>query len=208
MKEFYTIDKNETAEIIEKNSRFIAQLFYVENIEEAERYIKETKKKYMDAKHNCFAYAIKEKNSDGLLIKYNDDGEPSGTAGAPMLKIILEKGLTNILVITTRYFGGTLLGTGGLVRAYTNAALKALEKAQIVKKFQGYKIKIKINYSDLKKAKHYFKNTNSKILNIKYLHDVEIEIESNKDIIEEITNNNSKKGFEIIKYDILEEKYV
>ncbi len=118
---------------MEKKSRFIANVFYVETIEEADNYIKQIKKEYNDAKHNCFAYAIETENG-GIAIKYNDDGEPQGTAGAPILKMLLEKGLSNILVVVTRYFGGILLGTGGLVRAYTGAAEKALEVAEIVEK--------------------------------------------------------------------------
>ena len=118
---------------MEKKSKFIANIFYVETTDEAEKYIKQIKKKYHDAKHNCFAYAI-ETGNGGIAVKYNDDGEPQGTAGAPILKLILEKGLSNIVVIVTRYFGGVLLGTGGLVRAYTGATEKALESATIIEK--------------------------------------------------------------------------
>ena len=118
---------------MEKKSKFIANIIYVETTDEAEEYIKQIKKKYHDAKHNCFAYAI-ETGSGGIAVKYNDDGEPQGTAGAPILKLILEQGLSNILVVVTRYFGGVLLGTGGLVRAYTGATEKALESANIIEK--------------------------------------------------------------------------
>lgn len=107
---FKAIKQNVTGEIVEKKSRFIANIFYVESIEEAEKKIKELKKKYNDARHNCFAYAI-EVQGDGVAVKYNDDGEPAGTAGAPILKLILESGLSNILIVVTRYFGGILLGT-------------------------------------------------------------------------------------------------
>ena len=143
MESFKTISKNSTAEIIEKKSRFIANAFYVETIEEADNYIKEIKKKYHDARHNCVAYAI-ETGDGGLAIKFNDDGEPSGTAGSPMLKVILEKGLSNVLVIVTRYFGGTLLGTGGLVRAYTEATINALEANTYVNKAIGNEMRIEI----------------------------------------------------------------
>ena len=123
---FKAIKENTSAKIIEKKSKFIANVFYVESIEEAEQYIKDIKKEYHDAKHNCFAYAI-ETPEGGIAVKYNDDGEPQGTAGAPILKLILEKGLSNILVIVTRYFGGILLGTGGLVRAYSGVVEEALK---------------------------------------------------------------------------------
>lgn len=116
--EFKTIKHNCIAEIIEKKSRFIANVFYIQTVEEAEDYIKKIKKQYHDAKHNCFAYIVTD--LDGNTVqKSSDDGEPSGTAGAPMLKILTGQGLSNILVIVTRYFGGILLGTGGLVRAYS-----------------------------------------------------------------------------------------
>ena len=116
MKEFITIKQNVQAEIIEKKSKFIANFFYVENVEEAEKMIKETKKKYFDARHNCIAYRVVE---DGQIIeKSSDDGEPSGTAGSPMLNILQKNNLANVLIVVTRYFGGILLGTGGLVRDY------------------------------------------------------------------------------------------
>ena len=127
MLQFKTIKQDVSAEIVEKKSKFIAHIFYVETIEEAESKIKEIKEKYKDARHNCFAYAI-ETGDGGIAVKYNDDGEPQGTAGSPILKLILGRELSNVLVIVTRYFGGILLGTGGLVRAYTGATGKALEK--------------------------------------------------------------------------------
>ena len=143
MEEFYTISNNSEAEIIEKKSKFIAHIFYVESIEEAEKYLKATRKKYHDARHNCFAYAI-ETIDGGIAVKYNDDGEPAGTAGSPILKILLEKGITNVLVVVTRYFGGILLGTGGLVRAYTKTTLEALNKVEIIKKEKGCEIELEI----------------------------------------------------------------
>lgn len=133
MNEFKTIlENNIQAEITEKKSRFIANLFYVESADEAEIRIKEIKKKYHDAKHNCFAYLIFE---DGEIYKkFSDDGEPSGTAGAPMMEIIEKENLRNVLVVVTRYFGGILLGTGGLVRAYSDSLKEALSKATLVAK--------------------------------------------------------------------------
>ena len=133
MNEFNTIlESNIQAEIVEKKSRFIANLFYVENPEEAEIKIKEIKKKYHDAKHNCFAYLTYENGE--IYKKFSDDGEPSGTAGAPMIDIIEKENLRNILIIVTRYFGGILLGTGGLVRAYSEAFKEALKIATLVRK--------------------------------------------------------------------------
>ena len=123
-----TITGNTEAEIVEKRSKFISNLYYVETVEQAENKLKEIKKKYNDARHNCFAYRVCEKNT--IVERASDDGEPSGTAGAPMLNLLSKSDLTNCLVIVTRYFGGILLGTGGLVRAYTESAKQAIEKAK------------------------------------------------------------------------------
>lgn len=119
--EFKTIKQNSTAEIVEKKSKFIANVFCIDTVEQAEEYIKKIKKQYHDAKHNCFAYIVKDLCGN-TVQKSSDDGEPSGTAGAPMLKILVGQNLSNILVIVTRYFGGILLGTGGLVRTYSRSS--------------------------------------------------------------------------------------
>lgn len=104
---FKTIEENVTFELVEKKSRFIADIFYVETKEDAEEKIKELKKKYYDAKHHCFAYSVFEEN--GRLDRFSDDGEPSGTAGSPMLNILTSNNLSNVVAIVTRYFGGILL---------------------------------------------------------------------------------------------------
>lgn len=204
---FKAIKENTSGEIVEKKSKFIAHIFYVETPEEADNYIKEIKKKYHDARHNVFAYAI-ETGDGGIAVKYNDDGEPQGTAGSPILKIVLEQGLSNILVVVTRYFGGILLGTGGLVRAYSDATLKALEKTEYIEKVIGYKVKICIEYDQLDKFKYYANKSNLKIVNIEYLENIELIVEMQKEKLDEFTNDNNKKTFKILKYDILEEKYI
>lgn len=204
---FKAIKENTSGEIVEKKSKFIAHIFYVETPEEADNYIKEIKKKYHDARHNVFAYAI-ETGDGGIAVKYNDDGEPQGTAGSPILKIVLEQGLSNILVIVTRYFGGILLGTGGLVRAYSDATLKVLEKTEYIEKIIGYKVKICVEYDQLEQLKYYANKSNLKIVNIEYLENVEVNVEMPKEKLDELTNNNSKKTFKILKCDILEEKYI
>ena len=129
MEEFNTIAENMkiTAEIVEKKSKFIANIFYIDSVEEADNIIKAIKKKYYDAKHNCIAYRVMV--NDKIVERSSDGGEPSGTAGAPMLAILQKNNLCNILVVVTRYFGGILLGTGGLVSCYSQATLDALEKA-------------------------------------------------------------------------------
>ena len=115
-------------EIVEKKSRFISTIRKCETEEEAVAFIEEMKKKYWDARHNCSAFII---GSRGELTRCSDDGEPSGTAGRPMLEVLTGSGIRNIAVVVTRYFGGTLLGTGGLVRAYTQSAKDALDAVGI-----------------------------------------------------------------------------
>lgn len=135
-------------------------------------------------------------------------GEPSGTAGSPILKIVLEKGLSNVLVVVTRYFGGILLGTGGLVRAYSEATMKALEKAKIVNKKKGYQVKIITTYDQIEQFNYYANKNKLRVINMEYLENIEIMVEMVDEELKEITNNNSKNPLKIIKYDILKEKYV
>lgn len=134
-----TIEVPTSAEIVIKKSRFIAEIFYAESQAEVEQKIEQVRKKYYDAKHHCFASRIEEKR--GIIEKVSDDGEPSGTAGMPMLHILKTQNLTNILVVVTRYFGGTLLGTGGLVRAYTQACQEAIKNANIIQKEMRFYIR-------------------------------------------------------------------
>lgn len=169
--------------------------------------MKYIKKKYNDARHNCFAYAI-EAGNDGIAVKYNDDGEPSGTAGAPMLKTILEKGLSNMLVVVTRYFGGILLGTGGLVRAYTEATEQALKNTEIIEKAKGYQAKIQIEYNSLESLKYYLNKNNINIINIEYSDIIEVEIEITKELSEKMSNNYNFGNFQIINYKKIKEKFV
>ena len=135
-------------------------------------------------------------------------GEPSGTAGSPILKIVLEKGLSNVLVVVTRYFGGILLGTGGLVRAYSEATIKELEKAKIVNKKKGYKVKIVTAYDQIEQFNYYVNKNKLKVINTEYLENIEFMVEMAEEQLNEITNNNSKNPLKIIKYDILKEKYI
>ncbi len=140
-----------SGEIVVKKSRFIASVFSVDTTEEAEKIIEQVKKKYWDARHNCYAYIIKE---DMLMQKCSDDGEPQGTAGRPMLDVLYGEEIYNILVVVTRYFGGTLLGTGGLIRAYTDAVKEGIKASDIMEKYRAYKVKIKTDYTFLGKIQH------------------------------------------------------
>ncbi len=203
---FKSIAKNSTAEIVEKKSKFIANIFYVESIQEAEEKIKEVKKKYYDARHNCFAYSIF--SEDGVINRFSDDGEPSGTAGAPMLNIINSKKLTNILVIVTRYFGGILLGTGGLVRAYTSAFQEALKSCKEIQKDIGMRAQIITTYQDLEKLKYYLKQKNISLVETEYGENINVYIDISKEKLEELKSNIKDLNFEIIKISVLEEKYI
>ncbi len=127
MQEYITIEGSFTAEYSEKHSRFIAECFHCENEQAASEIIASQKSKYWDARHNVYAYILQ----DGTA-RFSDDGEPHGTAGMPILEVIKGSGITNVLVVVTRYFGGILLGTGGLVRAYSTSARDALQGAQKV----------------------------------------------------------------------------
>ncbi len=205
---FKTINENVSAEIVEKKSKFIANIFFVETQEEAEEKVKEIKKKYFDARHNCFAYSVFTK--DGIVNRFSDDGEPSGTAGGPMLNILNGRELTNLVVIVTRYFGGILLGTGGLIRAYTGATQEALGKIEEVCKDLGLEAKLKTTYQDLEKLKYYLKQNQIDITCTEYNEQVEVFV----DITEEKYNNILKAkekyelNFELLSTEILKEKYI
>ena len=128
MSRFLTVLEDSGAEYVEKRSRFIANLRHCETEEEATAFISEMRTKYWDARHNVFAYCV----GGGSLCRFSDDGEPHGTAGKPILDVILGSEIKNIAIVVTRYFGGVLLGTGGLVRAYSKSAKDAVENAKVV----------------------------------------------------------------------------
>lgn len=203
---FKTINRNATSEIVEKKSKFIANIFYVESIEEAEEKIKEVKKQYFDARHNCYAFSIYTK--DGIISRFSDDGEPSGTAGAPMLNILNSKGLSNILVIVTRYFGGILLGTGGLVRAYTSATQEALNTINEIEKDVGLEIKIEVSYSDFEKFKYYLKQNQINLITSEYSENIISSVEITNEKIEELEEKRNELNFKIINISIIREKYI
>lgn len=208
MVSFKTInEKMISEEIVEKKSRFIANLIHVESQEEAEENIKLIKKKYHDAKHNCFAYLVYE--GDSIIKKFSDDGEPGGTAGGPMMEIIEKSNLGNVLIVVTRYFGGILLGTGGLVRAYSEALKKAIESATLVTLQPGYEARIKTNYSDFEKLKYYCNKNNLKILSADYADTVECIIEVNAVIKDDILSDmESDNKLNILSFDIIRQKNI
>ena len=148
-KEYRTVYEGGEGEVVEKKSRFIASVRPVSTEEEALAFIETIRKKHWNASHNCFAYVIGERSE---LARYSDDGEPGGTAGKPMLDVLKGEALCNTAVVVTRYFGGTLLGTGGLVRAYSQAVKEGLASSVIITKIRGVKLKIATDYTGLGKS--------------------------------------------------------
>lgn len=208
--EFKTIEKENFAEIVEKKSRFIANIYNVESKEEAEEKIKQIKKKYYDAKHHCFAFSIIEEN--GITQKSSDDGEPSGTAGAPILNIIKSNNLQNVVIIVTRYFGEILLGTGGLTRAYSEAAGKVVEQSELIQKEPGMEVELEIDYNDNEKFKYYCQKNNVNIIKIEYTENILYKIELNekeyKKIEERNKTNNKQLDINIKNIKLKCRKYV
>lgn len=188
MEQFKIILKNGTGDIIEKKSRFIASVVSVDTEEAALNFIEQCRKKYWDASHNCFAYVIGKSQQ---LQRCSDDREPSGTAGKPILDIILNQKLHNTLIVVTRYFGGTLLGTGGLVRAYQKAAMEGIANCTIALKETGSKIYITAAYTELGVIQYIMSEMNIPTLSADYADNVSLcilcEINAVESFIKKIT---------------------
>ena len=195
-----TIIDGKTAEVTEKKSRFIANIFHVENVTEADEKIKQINKKYYDAKHNCYAYIV-----DGIE-KCSDDGEPSKTAGAPMLDILKKNQFTNVLVIVTRYFGGILLGTGGLVRAYSEATKRAIENSDVVEIVSGERYIIEGSYENVNNVLYWCNKLNIKICENVYETSIKLTIESTKEDKEKLINNVEIENIKVVNSNIFIEK--
>ena len=178
---------------IEKKSKFICHLFKVEDFDAATEKINLEKKKYFDAKHHCTAIVLGE---NGDVCRCSDDGEPSGTAGRPMLEILKHENLTNICCVVTRYFGGTLLGTGGLVRAYSEALKDAINNSTFAQEIDSLILKYKYPYTLEAKISRFFRDNDIVIENVEYSDAVTCEIVipadsvSVKDKLIDLTNNN------------------
>ncbi|MBE5829428.1 MAG: YigZ family protein [Butyrivibrio sp.] len=167
------ITSNGTGEIVEKKSRFIGNVFSVSSVKEAEEKIAEISKKYWDARHNCYAYVIGE---NGENTKCSDNGEPSGTAGKPILEVINGAGITNVLIIVTRYFGGVLLGTGGLVRAYTQAAQAGIAASGVGELVYSQKLTLTVAYDKVNTIQYFLGQKSITIQDSRYGADVEFDI--------------------------------
>ena len=173
LENYKTIYAGGEGEITEKKSRFIATVRLVEKEEDALTFIEEMKKKYWDARHNCYAYSI---GGHREFTRCSDDGEPAQTAGRPMLDVLLGEDVHNVCVVVTRYFGGTLLGTGGLVRAYSGAVKEGLAASEIVEKKRAFEMKIVTDYTGVGKIQYILGQENMTVLDSVYTDKVEFSV--------------------------------
>ena len=192
-----------TGEIVEKKSRFIANVIPVSSTAEAEAEIARISKEYWDARHNCYAFVIGEKSE---ITRCSDNGEPSGTAGKPILEVITGAGITNVLIVVTRYFGGVLLGTGGLVRAYTQAAQAGLASSEIALMQKAVVINLKFGYDMINTVQYYLRQENIHVDKETYEANVETDIivpttDSDKVINDLTQKTNAKIEINVTKED-------
>ena len=185
----YTIDNNYTHELIIKNSKFITLLYKVDDIKNIDNYLNTAKDIYPNATHYCYAYIVND------IKKSSDDGEPGGTAGLPILKVLENNNLTNILVIVVRYFGGIKLGANGLIRAYTKCTANAIKEVNLLELIDGINIDIIFNYNKVKEIDYLLKDItiNNKIFDKEIIYNISID----KEFLNIIKNNNIK--YNIIK---------
>lgn len=176
--------KGGQGEITEKKSRFIATVRPVESEDEAVSFINETKKKYWDARHNCSAFVIGKRQE---LTRCSDDGEPAGSAGRPMLDVLLKENIHNAAVVVTRYFGGVLLGTGGLVRAYQQATKAGLSASEIIEKKDGAVLFIRTDYTGIGRLQYLFAQEKITVMDTAYEADV---------LVKAVIPENDKKRIE------------
>ena len=190
----YSIKNNIENTIIIKKSKFISKLYRINNIEEINNILEQLKKEYNDSTHICYAYIIDGKE------KCNDNGEPSGTAGMPILNVLKKNNLDHILAVVIRYFGGIKLGAGGLTRAYSNSVIESLNNSTIIELVKGYYIQIEFDFSQKKTVDYILNNISIKEITF----DTNIIYKlylSNQDIINELKNN-------VINLTILENSYI
>lgn len=206
MENFISVKESVQTEIVVKKSKFICNLIRVENQKEAEECIKKIKKKYYDARHNCVAYRVIE--NEQIVEKSSDDGEPSGTAGGPMLNILQKNNLCNIVVIVTRYFGGILLGTGGLVRAYSDATFEAINMAEKIEKCIGLEAEAELDYNNLESFKYYCKKNDIYIKNCDYSNKIICRIQLEERTKEKLIDDFNTKKVNLINLKVLSKKLI
>ncbi len=196
--QYKTVYEGGTGEIVEKKSRFIATVCPVQTEEEALAFIEAMRKKYWDARHNCSAYILGERQE---VMRCSDDGEPSQTAGKPMLDVLAGAGLTDTAVVVTRYFGGTLLGTGGLVRAYSAAVQEGLKNSRVITKCWGTMLEISTDYNGVGKLQYLFGQRQIPLMDSEYTDKVRltvlVPVSETPEIIKAVTETTS--GQAVIK---------
>ncbi len=206
MNRYVTIKNNVETEIVVKKSKFIANFIKVTSKEQAEEEIKKMKKKYFDARHNCVSYRVLE--DEKIVERFSDDGEPSGTAGGPMLNILQKNNLINVLIVVTRYFGGILLGTGGLVRAYSDSLQKAIEESELLELVIGVECKVELEYSYFEKFKYYCKNNDIQIKDTLYTEEIVCKIEMEENKKEKLLKDYALKNINFLNFKVLSKKYI
>lgn len=167
-----TILANSSSELDVKKSKFIANIIKITDEQDAKEKLNQIRKKYSDARHNCYAYIVYDNETKTKIEKSSDDREPSGTAGIPMLTLLQKNNLVNVLIVVTRYFGGILLGTGGLVRAYTDSSKQALEAAKIIELQYGEILEYCIEYDEFEYFKYICEKNNIEIVKTEYSNNI------------------------------------
>ncbi|MCK1995957.1 YigZ family protein [Psychrobacillus psychrodurans] len=205
-KDYHTIQGYGESEIVIQKSRFITYVNRAETEEQAQEFINNIKEKHKSANHNCSAYIIGEHDN---IQKANDDGEPSGTAGVPMLEVLKKQGLQDTVVVVTRYFGGIKLGGGGLIRAYGKATTEGIDVAKVVERKLHHLMKVSIDYTWLGKVENEVRNSAYPLKEIIYADQVEVFVFTKADDetdfinwVAEITNGQAK--IEIVEKEFLE----
>lgn len=205
LKTYNTIFEDCQGGIVEKKSKFIANVFHIETQEQAKEKIEEIRKKYYDAKHHVYAYRI---YAGEIFEKYSDDGEPAQTAGKPIMDLLKQKELYNVLVVVTRYFGGILLGTGGLTRAYTQASNVCLNNSVISQVEYAKLFKFSVSYDEINKIKYYCDTRGIKISKIEYLENIVLEIIVSYEKIDKFENEITDILSRKVEFLSQKEKYV
>ncbi|RHW54350.1 YigZ family protein [Lactobacillus bombicola] len=201
-KNYLTIKNNGTNELIIKKSRFITTLVRTNTIAEADQAIAAITKKYRDATHNTYAYVVED------YVKASDNGEPAGTAGVPELKALQLMNLKNVTAVVTRYFGGIKLGTGGLIRAYSNSVTEAAEAIGVVKRMQQQKVDFHVAYNKFDEVQHFLTNEQIFIANIDYGVDVNIQIFVDEKVLTVVENNLTNLLAGQITFNLGEKRYI
>lgn len=202
MQSYLTVFSENQTEYVEKRSRFIATLRHCETETEVTQFLEEMRSKYWDARHNCFAYSLK----GGKLCRFSDDGEPHGTAGKPMLDVIVGSGVTDIAVVVTRYFGGVLLGTGGLVRAYSKSVQEVLQSAEVVKMVPSAVLGVCCDYTDHGKLVNLITACGGNITDTQFAHNVTVEFCIKAEDVESFQKNLTETFSARLKFEVISEK--